>query len=57
MVRGGRIERAKDLLHLAQRPPIVIAQAVGVSDQSHGTSTVRRETGITPAPLRFTATA
>lgn len=36
-------------------PLVAIGQVVGVSDQSHCTSTVRCETGVTPARFRLAA--
>lgn len=43
-----RIERAKQMLLLEDRPVCEIAAALGFCDQSHLTRTFRRMTGLTP---------
>jgi AraC family transcriptional regulator len=48
-----RVERAKDLMRGTAHPLATIAHAVGFTDQSHFTSTFRRETGITPGKFRL----
>jgi AraC family transcriptional regulator len=47
-----RIERAKTLMRRSNQPLAVIAQEVGVADQSHLTSLFSRETGMTPGRYR-----
>jgi AraC family transcriptional regulator len=43
-----RLEQAKTLMRRTNQPIAEIAQRVGFTDQSHLTSTFRRETGVTP---------
>lgn len=47
-----RIERAKTLMRRTNQPLALIAQEVGLADQSHLTSLFRREMGITPGRYR-----
>ncbi len=47
-----RIERAKTLMRRTNQPLALIAQEVGLADQSHLTSLFRREMGITPGRFR-----
>jgi AraC family transcriptional regulator len=47
-----RIERAKTLMRRTKQPLALIAQEVGLVDQSHLTSLFRREMGITPGRYR-----
>jgi AraC family transcriptional regulator len=47
-----RIERAKILMRRTNQPLALIAQVAGFTDQSHLTSTFRREVGVTPGRYR-----
>ncbi len=47
-----RIERAKTLMRRTNQPLALIAQEVGLADQSHLTSLFRREMGVTPGRYR-----
>jgi AraC family transcriptional regulator len=47
-----RLERAKTLMRRTKQPLAAIAQETGFADQSHLTSTFRRETGLTPGRYR-----
>lgn len=47
-----RIERAQQLLMYTQMPVTAVAQACGVSDQSHFTTSFVRATGTTPGRFR-----
>jgi AraC family transcriptional regulator len=47
-----RIERAKTLIRRSNQPLALIAQEVGLTDQSHLTCFFRRETGTTPGRYR-----
>jgi AraC-like DNA-binding protein len=47
-----RLEQAKALMRRTNQPIAEIAQRVGFADQSHLTSTFRRETGVTPGRYR-----
>lgn len=51
-VLGRRIEAARALLRTTGQPIADIAFATGFSSQSHLTTTLRRELGVTPAQLR-----
>jgi AraC-like DNA-binding protein len=53
-VLGRRIEAARALLRTTEQPIADIAFATGFSSQSHLTTTLRRELGVTPAQLRET---
>jgi AraC family transcriptional regulator len=50
-----RVERAKEILRRTDQPLSLVAQALGFADQSHFTSTFRRETGVTPSRFRAAA--
>jgi AraC family transcriptional regulator len=47
-----RLERAKTLMRRTKQPLATIAQETGFADQSHMTSTFRRETRLTPGRYR-----
>jgi len=47
-----RLERAKALMRRTNQPLAEIAQRVGFADESHLTSSFRRETGLTPGRYR-----
>jgi AraC family transcriptional regulator len=47
-----RLERAKTLMRRTSQPLALIAQEAGFADQSHLTSTFRREIGVTPGHFR-----
>jgi len=47
-----RVERAKTLMRRTNQPLALIAQEAGFTDQSHLTTTFRREIGVTPGHYR-----
>lgn len=51
-VMHSRVERAKELLRLTERPIVDVALATGFADQSHLTEVFRRLTGATPNVFR-----
>ena len=51
-VMARRVDAARTLLRTTEHPIAEIAYATGFSSQSHMTTTIRRELGVTPAQIR-----